>query len=186
MKQGELDRKTFVFYPEFSGMKQWASLIVICLVLGLFLLLFNDFLHLTNNQFVETVLTSVGIVSIIISILLFVMIKLYIKNFKYVLTSKRLSVESGIISKKLSNLELWRVIDIELTQSPIQLFFGGCTIRLDTDDLSDPILYIRGLNNKYGRQVFDLINYLVDKATKDRLIIKSKENSDTLLTGAFE
>ena len=186
MKQEKLENKTFIFYPEFNGMRQWVCLIVLSLIVGLCCLLVNEFFKITENQFLSNIIISIGIVLVIIGIITFIIVKLYIKNFKYVLNGKRLSVESGIISKKMSNLELWRVIDIELTQSPIQLLFGGCTIRLDTDDLSDPVLYIKGLNNNYGRQVFDLINYLVDKATKSRLIIKSKESNSDILSGLFK
>ena len=186
MKREKLENKTFIFYPEFNGMGQWVCLIVLSLIIGLCCLLVNEFFHITKNQLLTGIIVSIGIVLIIVGIITFIVVKLYIKNFKYVLNGKRLAVESGIISRKMSNLELWRVIDIELTQSTIQLLFGGCTIRLDTDDLSDPVLYIKGLNNKYGRQVFDLINYLVDKATKSRLIIKSKENNGNISGELFK
>ena len=70
------------------------------------------------------------------------------------------------MSRKVSNLELWRVVDIELKQSAIEYATGGCTIVLTTQDLSDPMLYIKGLSINAGKSVYDTLTNYVALATK--------------------
>ena len=53
---------------------------------------------------------------------------------KYKFTNTRLLIESGILSKKINALELWRINDIQFKQGMIQRLFGEGQLLLITQD----------------------------------------------------
>lgn len=170
----DLETKTFVFYPEFSGMKDRIANIIILGVIGVLLISMPEmfgFSKMLGNIFLELL----GGIFLLFSLAIFVISSLYINNVKYILTTKRLTIELGSVTKKISNLELCKIIDMEITQNTIQLIFGGCTLTLNTDDLSDPRIDIIGLNIEHARQVYELIRYFVDQSVKDKIILKAHE-----------
>jgi hypothetical protein len=70
--------------------------------------------------------------------------------------------ERGFAAKTISTLDLENVIDLELKQSASQRIFGGCSITLYNNDVTDPVIIIKGLNIQRGKNVFKLLNYFVD------------------------
>ena len=110
----------------------------------------------------------IGIISLPIGIGLVVLLKLYLekKNTRYRLSPERLTVESGIFSKTMSNLELWRVSDIQFKQSATQVVFGDCTIELITKDISHPVMHINGLSVRRGKTVYNILNKYVAHALR--------------------
>ena len=111
--------------------------------------------------------------SVNLGIIKFLKVKLTISSNKYILTDQRLTVEKGILSKKISNLELWRIVDIEMKQSAGELATGGCTIVLTTQDLSDPTLYIKGLNIAHGREIYKALTEHIANATKNSGVMRT-------------
>lgn len=63
-----------------------------------------------------------------------------VATIQYELTSERIRETTGIISRKLEEIELYRVKDISVTRSPIQLARGCATITLETSDTTRPKL----------------------------------------------
>ena len=63
----------------------------------------------------------------------------------------RLIVRTGVLNRRATSLELMRVRDVEV-QAPLALRLIGCAnLRLDTDDQSDPVLFLRGLRHPHPR-----------------------------------
>jgi len=110
----------------------------------------------------------VGILLSPIVIGLFMLLAMYLKkkSTRYRLSPERLTVETGIVAKNMSNLELWRVTDVQFKQSATQVMFGDCTIELITKDVTHPVLHIDGLNVKRGKIVYDILNRYVAHALK--------------------
>lgn len=70
-----------------------------------------------------------------------------LKSMRYRITTRRIVIEQGIISRRVDNTELYRVKDHTYHRT-IGDFFTGCgTIQLDSSDVTHPQLILRGLPN---------------------------------------
>lgn len=172
-----LKEEPIIFKPEMEGLKGefLASIIIIIIgvILGIItyffapqflmeILLKEEKIPKYNSyySFIIAFLPLLGGISEIINL------KLTVKYTKYTLNSQRLVIEKGFISKKISNLELWRVIDTELKQNFLDNITGCCQIILATKDFSDDIIYLKGLEIKKGRELYETINDYVSQAMK--------------------
>jgi uncharacterized membrane protein YdbT with pleckstrin-like domain len=72
------------------------------------------------------------------------------KNQVFELTNERLKMTQGIFSKVTETLELYRVKDIEVLQPFIYRIVGLENIKVNTSDLSSPVILIDGLSQKIG------------------------------------
>jgi hypothetical protein len=61
---------------------------------------------------------------------------------RYTLTSLRLDLERGLITRRQTSVELWRVRDVVLDQSLLQRLRGAGTITVFSTDQVDPALVI--------------------------------------------
>jgi hypothetical protein len=69
------------------------------------------------------------------------------KSAGYRLTSQRLFVRSGFISRKVQELELYRVTDVAFSQGVIQRLFGIGTVTVVANDPTTPSLAMPGIAN---------------------------------------
>ncbi len=72
------------------------------------------------------------------------------KNQVYELTTERVKMSKGIFSKVTETLELYRVKDIETLQPFIYRIVGLENIKVNTSDLSSPLILIDGLPQEVG------------------------------------
>jgi membrane protein YdbS with pleckstrin-like domain len=72
------------------------------------------------------------------------------KNHLFELTSERLKMTEGIFSKITETLELYRVKDIEVLQPFIYRIVGLENIKVNTSDLSSPVILMDGISQKIG------------------------------------
>jgi uncharacterized membrane protein YdbT with pleckstrin-like domain len=84
-------------------------------------------------------------------VLLFMLIKwLLIKTRVYEITTERVRVTEGILTRKTEELELYRVQDLTVIEPFVARLFGTGSILLTTMDPTTPnveIEYIRGVRN---------------------------------------
>ena len=166
MENNEKEIKTITFKPGYSGFKGQLMSSIFLILLGVVVYYVPKPIELAMYirdpriyLFVSAFLGFIGVIK-------FLKLKIYISSHRYILNQQRLTCENGFLSKKVSNLELWRVVDIELKQSAVEYTTGGCTIVLTTQDLSDPMLYIKGLNITNGKKVYNALTDYVALATK--------------------
>jgi hypothetical protein len=98
-----------------------------------------------------------------------IVLKVYTTTFK--ITSERIQVETGVLSRTLNSLELWRINDIMFRQTLIQRMFKECGILLVSQDKTHPFLGIDGLPEKTGRQIFESLQADIAKARKDGRVV---------------
>ena len=173
--------KVYKFSPEFSGMKSEFMPIASIFMLGLITKFIPNFVDLSMYKILNYNLGDIdksyfkwaSIVIIIIAIIKLIKFRFKLKSTKYTLTPQRLTVEKGIFSKNISNLELWRVVDIQIKQNFSQVSMGGCTIELITQDVSDPVLHIDGLPIKKGKEMYDIINKYVNHSVKHSGVMRT-------------
>ena len=92
----------------------------------------------------------------------FVLIKIiymyfFYRNSKYLITEDRFQHETGILSKQINNLEMWRVNDAQFTQTMLQRMFNEATIVLITQDATGSVKLIEGFKTQEAKQVFEQI-----------------------------
>ena len=63
---------------------------------------------------------------------------------KYKISMRRVETEHGVLAKRVDSLELWRVLDVEYSQSLIDRIFDNGRITLVSTDQSDPKLELHG------------------------------------------
>jgi hypothetical protein len=81
---------------------------------------------------------------------------------KYKITARRVETEHGVLAKKVDSLELWRVLDVEYTQSVIDRIFNNAKIKLISTDQTNPELLLHGLPGH--RQLFEQLRDAVQHA----------------------
>lgn len=117
--------------------------------------------------------TYAFLILLLIAIFKYIKLKVYISTTKYILTPERLTIEKGFLSKSVSNLELWRVTDIQIKQTITQKSFGACFVQLITTDISDPVINIDGLPYAKGRELYDILSEYVNDSIKHGGIMRT-------------
>lgn len=61
-----------------------------------------------------------------------------LKNTKYTISNERIICESGIFTKKIEEVELYRIRDFQVTRSFVQRLFGVGSINIISTDKTTP------------------------------------------------
>lgn len=175
------EQKTYTFCPEFAGMKDKFMPAFGLMFIGILLNFLPKFVDLTKISYSKYSLSMIeqkyfliaGLVMAFIGFVKFLKLKIYCKTTKYTLTPQRLTIERGFFSKTISNLELWRISDIQMKQTFKQTSFGSCTLQLITSDISDPIINIDGLQKSKGKVIYQILGDYVNTALRTSGIMKT-------------
>jgi membrane protein YdbS with pleckstrin-like domain len=110
-----------------------------------------------------------GVLSLVVVGLVWILVlELRRKGTRYKVTGRTIDLESGIFSKQIDTVQLWRVQDIDFCQSFIDRIFGIATIHMTTTDRSTPELNMRGL--PASREVFEKLKDAADLARQQRVL----------------
>ncbi len=82
------------------------------------------------------------------------------KNTIYELTNQRLKIRTGVLNKKINDLELYRIKDYTLEQPFYLRLFHLSNLKLDTSDKSQHNFIIPAIEN--GEELMDKIRELVE------------------------
>ena len=88
---------------------------------------------------------------------------------RYAISATTLDIESGILSRSIDTLQLWRVRDLEFSQSLWNRILGIASIRVFTKDASDPELRIVGLPG--SRAIFDQLKDAIEESRRSRNLL---------------
>jgi len=96
---------------------------------------------------------------------------------EYRLYQDSLEIETGIVARKIDNLQLFRVRDLRLTQSVLGRLFGFGDIGVTSTDQSTPHLTIRGV--EAPRALYDTLREGVarSQATRRTMIVEEDRPS---------
>lgn len=84
-------------------------------------------------------------------------------------TSRAIDVESGLVSKKIETLQLWKVRDIEFHQTLTDRVLGVARIRIFATDVTSPQVLLWGLPG--SRALFDRLKESIEIARQTRNVI---------------
>ncbi len=99
------------------------------------------------------VLAGLGVISIVVSILAVKVIRL--KMIYYEVTPDKIEWSRGILDRRVDNLDMFRVIDLNLRRSVLDCIMGVGTVRLTTTDKSDPKFEFEKVRD--SRMLYDVI-----------------------------
>ena len=80
---------------------------------------------------------------------------LLLKSIRYDLSSDRIEWTRGIFSRKVDNIDMFRVIDLKLHRSLLDCLLGIGSVTLMTKDESDPVFEFEKISRP--RYLYDLI-----------------------------
>jgi uncharacterized membrane protein YdbT with pleckstrin-like domain len=103
---------------------------------------------------------------VLVGIYLLVSVWIRTRSRRWKLTSRRIEIESGLFSKRVDTIELWRVRDVEFYQSLFDRMSGVSNINVTAHDGGIPALDIRGL--PADRSIYDRLMNAVMQARQQR------------------
>ena len=92
-----------------------------------------------------------------------------VASVSYRVDTLRVEVERGILRKRIDNLELWRVKDIQFRQSLVQRMLGVGNVTLVTSDATNPSVELRGIPRP--REIYDSLRDAVDAVRRGRGVV---------------
>jgi uncharacterized membrane protein YdbT with pleckstrin-like domain len=90
-------------------------------------------------------------------------------SLRWKITDQRVQTERGIFSKSVEVLQLWRIEDIQYTQSLLQRLLNEATIKLITSDRTSPTVLISGLTNH--RALYEKLLDSVEKRRRENRVV---------------
>ncbi len=114
-------------------------------------------LDLTENQAITfseyCFITGLSLAILVAAVLLLKIAKL--KSTYYEITEDRIEWGRGIFDRKIDNLDMFRVIDLQLRKNLLDCVFGIGTVKLITSDKTDPEFTFEKMRKP--RKLYDII-----------------------------
>jgi membrane protein YdbS with pleckstrin-like domain len=103
---------------------------------------------------------------VVVGLIWVLIIHLTRKSTKFKITTASIDTETGIFSRRIETLQLWRIKDIDLQQTFWERILGVARIMVFTKDVTDPVLTIMGLPS--SRELFDQLKDSIEVARQSR------------------
>ena len=121
------------------------------------------------------VVVTVALAPLVIGVLWALLVRW---SSEYRLYEDGLEVESGILARRIENLQLFRVRDLGLAQSLMARLLGVGNVMVTSTDQSSPRLVLRGVDDP--RAVYDALRSRVSRSQATRrTMILEEERPDT-------
>ncbi|MBN1788621.1 MAG: PH domain-containing protein [Sedimentisphaerales bacterium] len=116
----------------------------------------NDF-DLSNSAIyiIEKYRVLVGLLLMVMSVLILVYRMVKIKYISYRITPDRVEWSRGIFDRQIDNIDMFRVIDLNLRRSFLDCIVGIGTVTLITTDKTDPEFRFKKVHK--SKQLYDII-----------------------------
>ncbi|MGH7435145.1 MAG: PH domain-containing protein [Polyangiaceae bacterium] len=88
------------------------------------------------------------------------------RSKRWKLTTRRIEIETGLLSRKVDTLELWRVRDVEYSQSVTERLAGISSLKITAHDQGTPVIEVRCFPG--DRAVYDRLMVAVMQARQQR------------------
>jgi len=131
----------------------------------------NPWLELSDNQALLFAdyrqMAATALAGIVMLLLLIRIAKL--KSISYEVSRDRVEWERGIFSRKIDNLDLFRVVDLRLHRSLLDCLLGIGTVTLITTDKTDPEFTFEKIKNP--RKLYDCLKKSTLDADRQRRVV---------------
>jgi len=127
-------------------------------------------LHLVWERQVDwTTSLIAGSALIVVGFVWWLALNLSRRAIRYKITTRTIDVESGVLSKKIETLQLWKVRDIEFTQTFLDRLLNVATINIVTHDVTNPTLSLWGVPE--SREIFDRLKDAIELSRQARNVV---------------
>lgn len=106
-----------------------------------------------------------------------------LRNTSFQLTTQRIKLESGVVSKQYDQVELYRVKDTVLTRTLIQRLLGLGTVKMVTSDQNQPELLFPSIAD--SERVRELIRQNVERMRRLRGVRELDVADESAIAGAL-
>ena len=117
----------------------------------------SDDFSLTQNQLNAIakyrVIAGISLAALVVLILLTKM--LWLKMMRYEVSSDRIEYSRGILDRRVDNIDMFRVIDIQMRRTLLDCIFGIGSVTLITTDKTDPKFKFKKVHG--SRRLYDII-----------------------------
>ncbi len=101
---------------------------------------------------------------VLAAIAIVVHIELRRRSTAYRISTRTIDFETGLLSRTIDTLQLWRVRDVQFEQGLTERMLGIATIRIYTSSAEKPEFVLTGLGD--ARKVFDDVKAAVDASRR--------------------
>jgi uncharacterized membrane protein YdbT with pleckstrin-like domain len=91
------------------------------------------------------------------------------RSLRYKITTRTIDVESGLLSRRIETLQLWKVRDIEFEQTLLDRILNVARIKVYTHDVTNPQLLLSGMPE--SREVFEKLKDSIELARQSRNVV---------------
>jgi uncharacterized membrane protein YdbT with pleckstrin-like domain len=106
---------------------------------------------------------------VVVGLFLLISVWLRTRSTRWKLTSRRIEIERGLLSRRVETLELWRVRDVEFRQTLMERIAGVSRLSITAHDGSVPVIEVRGAPG--DRAVYDRLMTAVMQARQQRGVL---------------
>ena len=92
---------------------------------------------------------------------------------RYTLTTENVTIEQGVFSKSVDNVDLFRAKDVDMTQTPLQRMMGIGDVTILSTDQTSPTAVLRNVRNP--REVFEAVRKAAAEADKARGVVQVEQ-----------
>jgi len=117
----------------------------------------------------------IGILAVLFAV---VYVKLQVLNTLYRVYGDRVEIESGILTKKIENVALFRIRDIGLKQGFLGRILNFGDISLASTDASAPQMVIRGVDQP--RELYESLRELISQSKAEHKTMIIEGDADQL------
>jgi uncharacterized membrane protein YdbT with pleckstrin-like domain len=91
------------------------------------------------------------------------------RSVRYALTAQRLEIQSGVFSRRVESVDLFRIRDVILEQAFFERLRGAGRVTVYSTDLAEPVLHLGPLAD--ARALFDKLRDAAAAARKDARVV---------------
>ena len=131
---------------------------------------------LTPNTLADSVVQQidhysdyVGIATALLTVLIVILRIAHLKSIHYEVSPDRIEYARGIFSRKIDNMDMFRVTDIKLHRSLLDCLTGVGTVTLVTKDETDPFFDFEKVANP--KKLYDMIKIASLKADRKQGVV---------------
>jgi len=126
------------------------------------------------SQFGMYTLSVILIAAFGAGLIMMLVIYLKIKYTRYKLTDQRLVIQTGVFSRSLESVELYRIKDIKYNAGFMQRMVGIGTVKMISSDRSMPVLELAGFRG--ATEKFNQLRSLVEACRMKRGVKEFDQN----------
>ncbi|MSP60578.1 MAG: PH domain-containing protein [Myxococcales bacterium] len=107
-----------------------------------------------------------ALLPVLVGGVILIMLAIRKRSIAWMVSTRRIEIERGWLSRRIDIIELWRVKDVEFIQGLWDRMVGVSTLRVISQDAQEPLIAIHGLPGDRG--VYDQLSNAVMTARQQR------------------